>query len=391
MEYGLQDPLGLACDRNSDRVFLSDSRSLIIVRPRSVSASRNKKSAMTELKYPDAVSICPGGSCADTDRRGLAFLDQRLISAEHGNGQIEVRNSPSANSSGGAEWLLSAFPEVGVGQRLAGPAGVAAVEGSLFITDDGSRPALTPKDVQHVSFDRNDRSGTTTGQQSGGAYVCDAHNCVPEPISGPLQHPTGIAAAGAEGPVFIAETDGHEIRWPMFVKSKGKWIPAGLVGSVSIPQSTAVSLPKFLGVALDDSGHTVFAAGPGGLYVFDTDGTVLGRILFDEPVTGIATRGAQVYLAVGHMLCLLTMDESYRHATMPSDHDHEPLAPSLDRPSASIASRNKPRSAKAPETLTNFVTPRKHVISTHDRHRVGRAIKDARCPCRCTKFAPYED
>jgi hypothetical protein len=92
-------------------------------------------------------------------------------------------------------------------------------------------------------------------------------------------------------------------------------------------------LPTFFGLALHDpckgackdpreneSRRIVFAAGPGGLYVFDNGGTILGRVMFDEPVSGLALSGKEVYggggegsaptryrlyLVVGHMLCSL--------------------------------------------------------------------------------------
>jgi len=55
----------------------------------------------------------------------------------------------------------------------------------------------------------------------------------------------------------------------------------------------------------------VFAAGPAGLYVFDFAGTLFGRIMFDDPVTGVATGNDQVYLVVGHILCALTFDDAF--------------------------------------------------------------------------------
>jgi hypothetical protein len=45
---------------------------------------------------------------------------------------------------------------------------------------------------------------------------------------------------------------------------------------------------------------------PGRLHVFDLDGTQAEPIMFDDPVTGVATGGNPVHLAAGHSLFALT-------------------------------------------------------------------------------------
>lgn len=318
LEYGLQDPRGLACDKNSNRVFVSEAnRALVVDWPDSISPIGSSAALPSGLQYPDPASMCPGESCANVDQRGLAISGSRLFSAEHGRQRIGLRTvppySPGTNENG--EWLVSASSETGEVQRLTGPSGLTSAGKLLFITDDGPRRVTTAKSVE------GDQTKSTEGAtgQLGGAYVCAAENCLPESIGGPLRHPTGITAVGEDGPIFVAETDSEEVRWPIFVKSsEGHWSSAGLLGSASI-RNSAVPLPSFLGIAVENSGQIVFAAGPGGLYIFDRTGTVLGRILFDEPVTGVSTRGSQVYLAVGHMLCLLTLDDDYQRDFPPTE------------------------------------------------------------------------
>jgi hypothetical protein len=61
--------------------------------------------------------------------------------------------------------------------------------------------------------------------------------------------------------------------------------------------------PKFLGIALERERHILYAAGPMGLYAFTPDGESVGRMLFDEPVSGVALTKSYIYLIVGHMLC----------------------------------------------------------------------------------------
>ncbi len=54
---------------------------------------------------------------------------------------------------------------------------------------------------------------------------------------------------------------------------------------------------------MNDARSMIFAAGPGGLYVFGRNGRNSGRILFDEPVSGVAACGKNLYFVAGHMLC----------------------------------------------------------------------------------------
>jgi hypothetical protein len=150
-------------------------------------------------------------------------------------------------------------------------------------------------------------SKETLPQSAGVLYVCLTDKCAPEPISLSLHHPSGVAAETAKGPVIVADTDGHEVRWPVYEKLNEKWRETRLLGSVPI---SGEALPAFLGIALDDSRKMVFAAGPGGLYVFDLDGTLLGRIMFDDPVTAVATGGNYVYLTIGNSLCALRFNDS---------------------------------------------------------------------------------
>src|SRR3954452_20934563 len=55
------------------------------------------------------------------------------------------------------------------------------------------------------------------------------------------------------------------------------------------------------------TGGDVFAAGPGGLYVFHPDGTLLARFLLSEPIASLAwdKRRAVLHMTVGHRICRL--------------------------------------------------------------------------------------
>jgi hypothetical protein len=342
LEYGLQDVRGIAWDGNKNRIFIAEGNRSLLIDWLDFGAGTSGNTAAPTLEETEARTMCPDESCGVAAERGLAILDGKLFSAEHGRGRIAVRDLPPArfkkdkNKDEGAAWLLSASALPGKHELLTEPSGIAAVDRSLFITDEPLRPPPTPeasatkaasKDNSNASAERAADSEKATAQPSGALYVCATDQCSPMPIATGLRHPSGVAAEKAEGPIIVAETDSQEVRWPVYEKLGGKWQETRSLGSV--PVSGKV-LPAFLGVALDDSRKMVFAAGPGGLYVFDLDGTLLGRIMFDDPVTGVATGGNHVYLAIGDTLCALTFDQSL-YANTPAA---PPRKPSADVPNS---------------------------------------------------------
>lgn len=277
LEYGLQDVRGLACDGSGQNVFLSEGkRSLLVYSTRTGSILRSKP------------VTCPGAPCEVTDRRGLAFVEPTLFVAEHGRAQLMIRDFDSfaqgPSSTGDLDTLLGASkPLPGKPETIIAPSGVAAADGMLFITDD--------------------RNGGVSSQATGALYMCSSVDCQPDVVADNLEHPSGVAAAHKDGPVYIAEMNAHRVRWPIFRKTSDRgWIRSGALGSAAFTGSPST---PFLGIALDGPRSTIFAAGPGGLYIFGPSGRNSGRIIFDEPVTGVTLCGKDVYFAAGHMLCRL--------------------------------------------------------------------------------------
>jgi peptidoglycan-associated lipoprotein len=291
LEYGLQDVRGLATERHpddpdgkQDRIFLVEANRGVLV----------YSVADGALSTAGKLSLCPKQPCDTMDQRGAVFTTGRLYLAEHGRDGISFRLPPFEE--------VRESPLPGAVDSLSGPVGLAAAGKTLFITDDRPRsgPATSP-----VTYDHDYVKWLSEGRPKlvGSVYTCSVENCQPEQIGSTLGAPSGIAAAGAEGPVYVAEAEANEVRWPIYKISAGKWTQSGALGSAKA--SGPVS--PFLGMALDDSRTLVFAAGPGGLYVFHIDGAMLGRVAFDEPVTGVACSKETVYLVVGHMLCRMTI------------------------------------------------------------------------------------
>ena len=394
LDYGLQNVRGLAYDTADKRLFLSEAdRSLLVG---DWEADEKSKAVFFRLRYPDNNYMCPEERCSYADQGGLAIMEDhsysaedgreritvRLYSAEHGRQRVTVRNiGANLGMKDVNSRLLNSSPLAADTHRVSHPVGVAAVDGELFITDDPSwsGPPATPP--SQASPKPAASTPTETAGQSGAMYVCDATACTP--VAGTLGHPSGVAAANINGPIFVAERGQEEIRWPIFAKPGKDWIQTGSLGSVPISDG---AVPTFLGVALfdpcngcsDDSRKMVFAAGPGGLYVFDIRGTMLGRVTFDEPVTGLALTGKEVYeqrddpnpvryrlyLVVGHMLCSLTFRDPSENLAPNS----KALEAAVEPPEAETKlGLNKPLSSlkAAPPNLDQSSPPKPAVLTEH--------------------------
>jgi len=264
LETGLEDVRGVACD-SKGTIYLAEGGGQMLQFP-AVQPSKDSK-----LDEPE-----------NADLRGLAFAGHDLLIAEHARGRVMQAGSDA------------------VATTVTGPVGLAAISGALFVTDDRPWPASG----EAASFDSTDYSrwlGQASQRVFGAVWQCAAGGGACEQVANQLRHPSGIAVTSEDGPVYVAESDAHEVRWAIFAKEKeGKWQPAGALGSAS---ADGVALPAFLGVAVDHD--LVYAAGPNSLYVLSPKDGMLGRIVFDEPVSGVAANGGYVYLIAGHRLCRL--------------------------------------------------------------------------------------
>ena len=291
LETGLDDVRGLACDANGN-VFLAEANGRVL----EYTAAGSFREPLPLVNKPGEL---PLKEPEKIDQRGAVVCGKSLFIAAHGQGRVVSRESPLDASR---EEALDVSP-------ITGPSGIAVASDTLFITDD--RPWPGPS--EDTSFDSSDYTrwiDKGTSRLFGAVYTCTVQKSqwTVALVGSRLRHPSGIAAEGPNGPLFVAESDSAEVRWAIFEKNhKGGWTEAGALGSA--PAAGGI-LPPFMGVAIDDAHQYVFAAGPKSLYVFSRQDGMLGRILFEEPVTGVAYHARAVYLMAGHQLCRLRMDEA---------------------------------------------------------------------------------
>ncbi len=308
LAYGLQDARGITVDPTGRYIYIAERD-----RPMLVYDTRNE---LLDVQARMGGSACPDGLCGDMDARDVALSRNNIFVAAHGNGTVLRRVDScdaDAFSPAAMEALYSAHS----------PTGIRIGSRAIYVTDD-SPVKDDCKDctkkiggslyVIPITHDDNERQAATVAplkskQQSspssrsprGATVDSEGQHTAPQPvrISEALHRPSGVLPDEANARVYVADADDEDkvLRWVIFKKEEDEWRPAGYLSSTP---TGSKALPKFLGLASGNG--MIFAAGPMALYAFKPDGTSMGKMVFDEPVSGVTVAGNAIYLIVGNVL-----------------------------------------------------------------------------------------
>ena len=222
---GLDDPRGLAC--SDQTIYIAEGTGTI-------------------LRYPAPPT--PADSFADKssariDLRGIAASHHGLLLADFS--RAEIMRLPRPPSTQDEQQIVA--------NDLTGPSGVALADHAIFVTD--ARPWPGPPASENT-FESSDYGrwldkGTPrlfgalfVGEMSvpGGSYTWTA-----APVR--LRHPSGVAAVSAGGPVYVAESDDTEVRWPVIEPLAAKWIQRRALGAVPVEGRKPGEIPRRCSVA----------------------------------------------------------------------------------------------------------------------------------------------
>lgn len=327
--YGLDDVRGLAIDDSDalgDYVYIAEAHRPPLIFDTHLDNGHFVGFRGLGRKEFSNQPLCLDGACEDLNNRGLAVNGKEVILAEDGKGKLDRR-------------ALSGFElgeEKGWGEldveMLQAPAGAWGSGATWFVTNDRGREA------HEDPFAPEKMGGTLYRVVLGHDGAADSG-----PTSGSLrdlkdglQRPSGVVAETPDGPVYVTEDYGDGVRWAIFKKVGEKWLQDGYLASVRkdgqrVPQFLGIAfwpetlepeergsqflVPKRLDTATADEemlkreAKVIFAAGPRGLYAFDTGGASIGRMAFDEPVSGLTLSKYYLYLVVGNKLCRILLSE----------------------------------------------------------------------------------
>jgi len=221
--------------------------------------------------------LTPSGYTSDTPRggemgsNGLALsVDGKLLLAQHGDRRIAVMESPLTDPK---PTFVTQSDNID-GKKLSSPNDVVSrSNGDLFFTDPPyGLPQQSNDPAKETSFNGVYKisSGKTT-------LLVDS-----------LTRPNGIAFLPGEKTFIVANSDPDKATWYAFDLAENDSIVNARIfyNATSDSKSGLPGLPD--GLKVDKQGN-IFATGPGGIWIFNTSGKVVGKIKFtDVPTSNCA-------------------------------------------------------------------------------------------------------
>lgn len=205
----------------------------------------------------------------------------RLVSCEHGDRRISV-----LYQDGGKRTLVDSFE----GKRLNSPNdAVFHSSGDLYFTDP---PYGLPKQWADPRRELD----------FCGVYRLGADGQLTL-LTREMTRPNGIAFSPDEKTLYVAQSDAKAAIWKAFpVKADGTLGAGRVFYDVTASVGKLPGAPD--GMKVDRDGN-LFATGPGGVYVFAPDGTLLGRVSTGERTANCAwgDDGSTLYMTADMYLC----------------------------------------------------------------------------------------
>lgn len=224
------------------------------------------------------VYLTPSGYTTKADKpyskeegsNGLVLSpDGKLVLCQHGDRRVAVMNASLSAPSAAYTPLADNYQ----GKKLNSPNdAVFNSEGTLFFTDPPyGLPNNADDSTKEIPFQG----------------VFRAANGVVTLISDSVTRPNGIAFFPGERRLIVASSDPEKAVWYTFDLSEGDSVKSASLFYDATAQAKQgePGLPD--GLKVDAKGN-VFATGPGGVWIFDQTGKVLGKIKVTEPTSNCA-------------------------------------------------------------------------------------------------------
>jgi gluconolactonase len=220
---------------------------------------------------------------AEPGCNGLLLDPQgRLVSCEHGDRRVSV-----LTKDGGKRTLVDNYQ----GKRLNSPNdAVYHSNGDLYFTDPPyglpNRWDDPRRELDFCGVYRLSKDGKLTL------------------LTDEMTRPNGIGLSPDEKTLYVAQSDPEAAVWMSFpVKEDGTLGEGTLLHDATESVGKLPGLPD--GMAIDQQGN-LFATGPGGVYIFGPDGTLLGRISTGEKTANCTFGGPDgtiLYLTADTYIC----------------------------------------------------------------------------------------
>lgn len=232
-----------------------------------------------------SVYLNPSGYTGGTDRGGevgsnglLLSLDGELVLCQHGDRQMGKMNASLNSPTPDYETIIGEYQ----GMRFNSPNdAVYDSQGNLYFTDP----------PYGLEFNMDDPAKEIDFQ---GVYRFDTEGVLTLLLDS-LTRPNGIAFLPADQTLLIANSDPNKPHWYSYqMTDQGESLSDG---KLFYDSSDALKIEKGLpdGLKVSSEG-IIFATGPGGVWVFDALGVVIGRLKVGELTSNVALDDKENFL-----------------------------------------------------------------------------------------------
>lgn len=224
----------------------------------------------------------PGSNGLTLNTRG------QLVLCQHGNRQVVAMNAALSDPKPDFQPLASSYQ----GKKFNSPNDcIFNKAGELFFTDP---PYGLPTQDDGDSLKELPFNGVFKVKTNGEVVL----------LTDSVTRPNGIALFPGEKRLLIASSDPKKPEWYVWDLEGDKLSNGKVFYSATGHDSTLPGLPD--GLKIDDQGH-VFASGPGGVYIFNSEGKKLGLIKLKDAASNCALSPDQKTLYITNDMYVLRL------------------------------------------------------------------------------------
>lgn len=211
-------------------------------------------------------SVPRGG---ETGSNGLIINNQgQLVLCQHGDRMIAVMNASLDDPQPEYRSLSNSYN----GKKLNSPNDIVQdSRGNYYFTD----PPYGLVNQQNDSTKETPFQGVYLISQTGKTHL----------LVDSLTRPNGIALSPDGRNLFVANSDPERARWYKYELRDTVVIAGEVFYDATSMTSDMEGLPD--GMKIDSNGN-VYASGPGGIFIFNSEGDLLGKIPFNGPTSNCA-------------------------------------------------------------------------------------------------------